>query len=132
MFWSRRKTATTATHNTRDGAGSSKRGCPHCSAAVRHWLPIRYGPVSDAVREQADRGELLLGGINHGRNEPIWLCLACNTRFGHARADRDRFGRPLPPPEPPAQQRLPLPAFPARKRLRPRTHPTTAVLSPAA
>ncbi len=121
MFWHRRKKTANHTQTT----PTSKRGCPHCAAAVTHWQPIRYGPVNAEVRAQADRGELLLGGINHGRNEPIWLCQACNTRFGHARTDRDRFGRPLPPPEPPVQQRLPL-------RLRPRTRPAPRVLSPAA
>jgi hypothetical protein len=121
MFWRRPKTPAKSTHTT----STSKRGCPHCDAAFVHWLPIRYGPVSHEIRAQAERGELLLGGINHGRNEPIWLCQACSTRFGHARSDRDRFGRPLPPPEPPVQQRLPL-------RLRPRIRAAPRVLSPAA
>ena len=118
MFWRRHKTPRLFTP-------ANSRGCPDCNAGVADWLPIRYGPVNDEVRAQARRGEILLGGINHGRNEPIWLCQACNNRFGSARADRDRFGRPLPPPEPPVQQRLPL-------RLRPRTPSAPSVLRPAA
>ena len=118
MFWRKRKTVPTP-------PPTSGRGCPCCHAVVSNWLPIRYGPVTEAVRAQAARGEVLLGGVNHGRNEPVWLCLACNTRFGSARADRDRYGRPLPPPEPPVQQRLPL-------RLRPRPHTAPCGLQPAA
>jgi len=57
-------------------------------------LPLVFGPAGPAVRAQAARGEIVLGGLNHGRNEPRWQCARCHTRFGRAREDRDRFGRP--------------------------------------
>ncbi len=74
---------------------STKRTCPSCAASARDALPIRYGMVSAWVLQQARRGEVVLGPINHGRNEPRLLCSHCGHRFAAPRADLDRFGRPL-------------------------------------
>ena len=69
--------------------------CPCCGASAAAWRPIRYGMVAVSVYAQARRGEVVIGPVNHGRNEPQWACSACNTRFGRAREEFDRFGRPL-------------------------------------
>lgn len=76
------------------------RQCPCCGAAPAAWLPIRYGVVAPSVVAQARRGELVLGSLNHGKNEPRWACTRCETRFGRPRPELDRFGRPMPGPGP--------------------------------
>ncbi|MCO4762396.1 MAG: hypothetical protein KC502_12875 [Myxococcales bacterium] len=72
--------------------------CPCCGAKPSAWVPIRYGMVAASVYAQARRGEVVIGPVNHGRNEPRWACSACDTRFGRAREEFDRFGRPLEVP----------------------------------
>jgi hypothetical protein len=90
----------------RDGTWSGRRtkpaqrvetaaGCPGCGEEAAALLPIIYGPVLPRVVEQARRGELILGPLNHGRNEPRLACPRCGARFGAARPDLDRFGRAL-------------------------------------
>jgi hypothetical protein len=76
--------------------------CPCCASHPSDWLPIRFGMVAPSVIEQARRGELVLGPINHGRNEPRIWCSRCETRFGRARPELDRFGQPLQPANPPS------------------------------
>ena len=71
--------------------------CPCCGATAAAWRPIRYGMVALSVYAQARRGEVVIGPVNHGRNEPQWACSSCDTRFGRAREELDRFGRPLAP-----------------------------------
>ncbi len=78
-----------------DTTPTAHRTCPCCAAPAQRWLPIVYGPPAASVLAQARRGQLVLGGVNHGRNEPRWHCTACEARFGAPRADRDRFGRAL-------------------------------------
>jgi len=84
--------------------------CPCCQTSAASALPICYGMVAPSVVEQARRGEVVLGPVNHGRNEPRLACQRCQTRYGAPRADLDRFGRPLQPrqaptpPSPPAQE----------------------------
>ncbi|GEM_PF-2585224 len=74
---------------------SQRRRCPCCMATVENWRPVIYGPVGPEVVAQARRGEVTLGGMNHGRNEPRWHCIRCRTRFGRPREDLDRFGRAI-------------------------------------
>lgn len=69
------------------------RRCPCCMSGVKSWRPIVYGRVDDRVVTQARRGEVVLGGVNYGRNEPRWQCKQCETRFGRPREEFDRFGR---------------------------------------
>lgn len=99
----------------RSSAAAAQRGvslrCPCCQASAAFALPICYGMVAPSVVEQARRGEVVLGPVNHGRNEPRLACQRCQTRYGAPRADLDRFGRPLrplqaptPTPTPPAQE----------------------------
>ena len=73
-----------------------RKHCPCCMATVERWRPIVYGPVAASVLKQAKRGEVILGGLNHGRNEPVWHCTRCESRFGRPREELDRFGRALP------------------------------------
>lgn len=80
-----------------DTTPTARRTCPCCAAPAQRWLPVVYGPPAASVLAQARRGELVLGGVNHGRNEPRWHCTACEARFGAPRGDRDRFGRVLRP-----------------------------------
>ncbi len=106
-------------------ATSTRRACPSCAANARDALPIRYGMVSAWVLEQARRGEVVLGPINHGRNEPRLLCSHCGHRFAAPRADLDRFGRPLVDAQPmasnqpaalPSPQPLAMPSAPVMAR----------------
>ena len=73
----------------------ASRRCPCCMSTVQSWRPIVYGVVDRAVLEQARRGLVVLGGLNHGRNEPRWQCTRCEHRFGRPRNEHDRFGKPL-------------------------------------
>lgn len=104
MFWNRKRKAEPVVRDSEEQAG---RKCPHCEADVRFWVPIRYGAVGEVVRAQVVRGEVVLGGVNHGRNEPGWHCKRCLKSFGRAREDRDRFGRPLDGARDPAAHRHP-------------------------
>lgn len=70
-----------------------QRRCPCCMSTVNSWKPIVYGPVGKSTLAQSRRGEVVLGGINHGRNEPRWQCGRCETRLGRPREELDRFGR---------------------------------------
>lgn len=65
--------------------------CPCChSAAIK---PLVFG--------QPARGAVF-GGRNHGRNEPRWICLSCQRRYGRPIAWLDRYGRPVQEPAPPS------------------------------
>ena len=60
------------------GAGQPA-ALPRCSSArVRR---IVYGEPSPDLGRQAERGEVVLGGLLVG-NDPIWDCPDCDTRFG--------------------------------------------------
>ena len=68
-------------------------GCPCCEADHQSCVPIRYGVVHPLVRLQAYLGEVVLGGVNFGSNEPRWACVACGAKFGAPNPNLDRFGR---------------------------------------
>ena len=84
---------TTTSTTTHERTNIRHKRCPCCMSTVDQWRPIIYGPVSDTVVAQARRGQVVLGGLNHGRNEPRWACKRCETRFGRPREELDRFGR---------------------------------------
>lgn len=68
--------------------------CPGCGASAAAALPICYGTPAPSVLAQARRGEVVIGPMNHGRNEPRLCCQQCGERYGAPRPELDRFGRP--------------------------------------
>ena len=113
--------------NRRSSSPTIRRtNCPCCGADSKAWRPIRYGMVAMSVYAQAHRGEVVIGPVNHGRNEPQWACGTCKTRFGRAREDLDRFGRPISDSAPVAMAR------PSRRRLSGRKIHRVETLEPAA
>ncbi len=56
--------------------------CPACGA--EQVVPILYGLPTLEAFEQAQRGELELGGCCVTFNAPIWHCKACAHRW-HAK-----------------------------------------------
>ncbi len=61
----------------------TKRGtsCPVCGAAA---VPVAYGYATSEMAQEADRGEVVLGGCVLGlpNGDPAWACLSCRIRFG--------------------------------------------------
>lgn len=62
------------------GGKAAKRWCPACGSEER--IPILYGLPTDDAREQADRGEVALGGCLVDRRNPRWQCRACGELWG--------------------------------------------------
>jgi hypothetical protein len=58
--------------------------CPQCGSADA--VPIAYGLPSFDMFEEAERGEVALGGCIVSGNDPAWQCTSCKQRFG-AEAD---------------------------------------------
>ncbi|MEV6771692.1 hypothetical protein AB0N05_24010 [Nocardia sp. NPDC051030] len=56
--------------------------CPKCGTAA---TPIMYGQPAASALEQAERGEIVLGGAALGQGSPRWACQSCGTQFGDIR-----------------------------------------------
>ncbi len=54
--------------------------CPRCGA--HETVPIVYGHPSAEAFEAAERDEIVLGGCVVTPDLPIWLCRACDHRWG--------------------------------------------------
>ena len=67
------------------GAGAERdeeATCPNCGSA--RVVPILYGYPSLEMFQAADRGEIALGGCLISGNDPMTLCLNCETSFDFA------------------------------------------------
>lgn len=53
--------------------------CPLCGAD--EVVPIRYGRPDEGLREQARRGEVVLGGTESARERPSRACKGCGWRW---------------------------------------------------
>ena len=55
--------------------------CPVCGAEA---IPVAYGYPTSGMADEADRGELVLGGCVVGLpdGDPSWACPSCGIRFG--------------------------------------------------
>ncbi len=54
--------------------------CPFCGAA--RVVPVAYGMPSRDLLEQAEAGELVLGGCCLDAESPRWACLECQAQWG--------------------------------------------------
>ena len=66
-----------------------EKSCPRC----REWVkpvPIVYGYPSAELFEQAERGELRLGGCMIGDESPDYACSACDALLPYVNEDRAR------------------------------------------
>jgi hypothetical protein len=54
--------------------------CPECRSL--EVIPIVYGLPGTELTEQAERGEVALGGCILTGNDPAWHCTACEHRWG--------------------------------------------------
>lgn len=54
--------------------------CPECGSV--DVIPIVYGKPGTELMEQAERGEVALGGCILTGNDPAWHCPACEHRWG--------------------------------------------------
>lgn len=45
-------------------------------------LPIAYGYPGAGMREEAERGKIVLGGCCVWDGQPEWSCRACGCSFG--------------------------------------------------
>lgn len=52
--------------------------CPKCGGKV---VNIVYGMPSNELFEQAERGEVVLGGCTISDTMPEWACTKCDTTF---------------------------------------------------
>ena len=66
------------------------RTCPQCGST--DVVPILYGYPAPEAREEADRGEIALGGCVITGDDPQRHCNACGNDFNHP---RPRAGSPL-------------------------------------
>ncbi len=53
--------------------------CPLCRSD--EVVPIRYGRPDEGLREQARRGEIVLGGTEAARDRPSRACRSCGWRW---------------------------------------------------
>jgi transposase-like protein len=60
---------------------NKRTSCPVCGAEA---VPVAYGYATSETAEEADRGEVVLGGCVVGLpdGDPSWACLSCGLRFG--------------------------------------------------
>ncbi|MDH5756340.1 MAG: hypothetical protein OEZ55_06715 [Nitrospinota bacterium] len=54
--------------------------CPECGAD--DILPIRYGMPGTEMMREMEEGKAVLGGCVIDEDAPVWLCRACNHKFG--------------------------------------------------
>lgn len=62
---------------------SSKPPCPQCRST--DVVPILYGLPAPEAREEADRGEIALGGCCVSDENPRWHCNDCEHNWGKTR-----------------------------------------------
>jgi hypothetical protein len=59
---------------------TQRTSCPVCGAAA---VPVAYGYATSEMADEADRGEVVLGGcVVLPSGDPSWACLSCGIRFG--------------------------------------------------
>jgi hypothetical protein len=56
------------------------RTCPHCGS--QRCVPVAYGFPSTDLQEEAERGEVVLGGCIIWGGQPEWVCMACGLEWG--------------------------------------------------
>ena len=62
-----------------DKKGEEENKCPKCGS--NEVVRILYGKPTKEAIEQAERGELVLGGCMRSINEAKKACKKCNTRW---------------------------------------------------
>lgn len=74
------------------GCGSSAEqsewsSCPACGSG--DVLPIVYGLPGPGLRQQAENGEVVLGGCVVSDDSPVWYCNHCGHRWGSFAEESD-------------------------------------------
>ncbi|OLT30759.1 hypothetical protein BJF79_38230 [Actinomadura sp. CNU-125] len=64
--------------------------CPHCGGGAP--IPIVYGLPGPDLFEEAERGEVALGGCVVWEGRPLWHCSACGHGFGGTTEDARKTG----------------------------------------
>lgn len=61
--------------------------CPQCGGAP---VPIVYGLPGPELFEEAERGEVALGGCVVWPDRPLWRCTACGSDIGAPESSPER------------------------------------------
>ena len=67
-----------AAHPSVDEVARKPRKCPHCGGKL---IDIVYGEPDPTTFEQAERGEIALGGCIITSESPFWQCSSCGHQF---------------------------------------------------
>jgi len=67
-----------------------RRTCPHCGS--QRCVRVAYGMPGPELQEQAERGEVVLGGCVVWEGQPEWACTACGHQWGRGGSPPKRPG----------------------------------------
>jgi hypothetical protein len=59
-----------------------KPSCPNCNSENVAWIFWGYPGDMSAIKEDLDKGEIVLGGCVITEHDPKWECIDCHHRWG--------------------------------------------------
>lgn len=60
----------------------SKPSCPNCNNENVAWILWGYVGDMQSIKEELEKGDIVLGGCIVSSNDPKWKCNNCNHSWG--------------------------------------------------